>query len=144
MAAEQVTPHIVFISIQDEQLTDLVAFLGPSMSEGYLINRTFFQVRDLLPHGFVALHAGGIVGFASIQIDSKRTAKLQALAVHPNYRGQEIESKLIEMCQHAATKAQVEELLIVTSETELAAKNGFNDATPVSYTHLTLPTTPYV
>lgn len=121
--------EVSILPIEPEQLSELIAFLDPFIRGGSLMQRDRSVMKELLPNGFVATHGEQIVGFASVQIYSKKMAELQALAVDPDFQGNGIGQQLIERCQQVVTANGIRELLMVTGQIKLAEKAGFSDST---------------
>ena len=54
------------------ELAKVSAFLQPFMDQKFILPRTSVEIEILLRHAFVAEVAGSIVGFAAVEIYSKK------------------------------------------------------------------------
>ena len=131
--AEKMTPQAPPAKIRDAILNDLPAIqelLDPYVQQRKLLPRTTSELGELLKHGFVAESEGRIVGFAALNIYSKKLAEIQCLAVVGDSQRQGIGKRLVEACvQRACDQGVLEVMAITSSETFLMAC-GFNFALP--------------
>jgi len=67
-------------------LAGVIEFLQPFVDQQYILPRSSVQLELLLRHAFVAELAGAIVGFAAVEIYSKKLAEIQCLAVSESCR----------------------------------------------------------
>ena len=77
------------------------------------------------------------------------TAFIYKAFTNPEFRGQSVFPRLLGFSARHLKSREINVFVSTTDWTNAAAlrafvKSGFDDVGPVSYTHLTLPTTPYV
>jgi amino-acid N-acetyltransferase len=114
-------------------ISDLI---DPFVDEGKLLERTFDEMNDLLPHFFVAVtvveHDGVeiIVGCAALEIYSRKLAEIRSLAVHRDYQGYGIGRKLVEACVERAKERGILEVMAITSSEGFFKTCGFDFTLP--------------
>jgi amino-acid N-acetyltransferase len=69
---------------------------------------------------------GRVMGCCALAVYSKRLAEIRSLAVDEAHQGKGIGTALIERCLAEARKKKIYEVLTVTSEKALFAKQGFD------------------
>lgn len=116
--------------IDIEHLDEVFQFLQPFMKQNFLLPREKDEVKTLMTHGFAAFHAEQIVGFAAVEIYSRKLGELQCLAVDPNYRRLGIAKKLVNKCCEVATETGVKELMAISASDELFMACGFEYSLP--------------
>src|SRR6056297_3163990 len=101
------------------------ALLRPYVSRRLLLQRSEAELIELTRHGFIAElpsasdqpadddQAAACVGFAAVEIYSRKLAELQSLAVHHEYRRSGIGGRLVESCLQRARDLGVMEVLAI-------------------------------
>jgi N-acetylglutamate synthase-like GNAT family acetyltransferase len=84
----------------------------------------------LVGDGFVAEEEGRIVGFAALEVYSKKLAELRSLAVAPGYQGLGLGRRLVEACVGRAREKNVLEVMAITSSDEFFLACGFDFTLP--------------
>ena len=105
-------------------------FLQPFMQQGFLLDRTLDEVNKLSELGYAAFDGARIVGFAAVEVYSKKLAELQCLAVDSDYRRRGIGRSLVHWCCETAKKQGVHELLAISSSDEMFVACGFGYSLP--------------
>ncbi|MEZ6088295.1 MAG: GNAT family N-acetyltransferase [Pirellulaceae bacterium] len=119
--------------IREATADDAIAiwkFLEPFFEEHVLLRRTPEEVRDLTKHGFAAFDDSDCVGFAAVEIYSRKLAEIQCLAVAENYRSQGIGRQLVHLCAQRAKDLGVMEVMAITSSDRFLQSCGFDYALP--------------
>ncbi|MBA3315617.1 MAG: GNAT family N-acetyltransferase [Planctomycetota bacterium] len=134
MAAERTldvgsTAPIVRPAVKDD-VPKVHAFIRPYVAVGRLLERTIEELDVLVSDGFVAEDAGRIVGFAALEIYSKKLAELRSLAVADGYRGHGLGRRLVECCIERAREKNVLEVMAITSSEEFFRACGFDFTLP--------------
>jgi len=111
-------------------LAGVIEFLQPFVDQQYILPRSSVQLELLLRHAFVAELAGAIVGFAAVEIYSKKLAEIQCLAVSESCRRQGVGKQLVKSCVARATEENVREVMAITSSKDLFQHCGFDYALP--------------
>lgn len=106
------------------------AFIGPFVERGRILPRTTEELRDLLPHGFLAEREGEIVGFAALEVYSPKLGEIRSLAVDGSQRGMGIGRALVEACLREAEERNVFEVMAITSEDAFFQRCGFDYTLP--------------
>jgi amino-acid N-acetyltransferase len=78
-----------------------------------------------LPSFLVATAGGELVGCCALQVYSKRLAEVRSLAVHPDFQGRGVASRLVERCKQKAREKGVRQVFAVTSRTSFFERLGF-------------------
>lgn len=113
-----------------EHLDQVFQFLQPFMENNFLLPREKDEVKALMSHGFAAFHAEQIVGFAAVEIYSRKLGELQCLAVDPGHQRKGIAKKLVNKCCEVATETGVKELMAISASDELFMACGFEYSLP--------------
>ncbi|MGC1272985.1 MAG: GNAT family N-acetyltransferase [Planctomycetaceae bacterium] len=106
------------------------AFIRPYVAVGRLLERTIEELDVLIADGFVAEDAGKIVGFAALEVYSKKLAELRSLAVADEYRRLGLGRKLVAACIERAREKNVLEVMAITSSEEFFRSCGFDFTLP--------------
>jgi len=121
------------ITIRDAQATDVPAvakLIEPFVKQRKLLPRTEEELRDLTRNGFVAQSEGRVVGFAAVDIYSKKLAEVQCLAVDPGCQRLGIGTKLVRACVQCAQDNNVLELMVITASEDMLRACGFDYSLP--------------
>ncbi len=121
---------IIVRAAETADIEPLAEFIEPFVLQGRLLGRTMEELEQLLPHAFVALHDGQIVGCAALEIYSKKLAEVRSLAVNPEYRGRGIGKKLVQACVDRAKERNIFEVMAITSTEEFFKACGFDFTLP--------------
>jgi N-acetylglutamate synthase-like GNAT family acetyltransferase len=113
-----------------EDLEAVDAFIAPFVAARRILPRTMDELSLLLPTGFVAECEGRIVGFATLEIYSRKLAELRSLAVADDFQGQGIGRRLVEACLELARSRRVFEVMTITSTDEFFRRCGFDFTLP--------------
>jgi N-acetylglutamate synthase-like GNAT family acetyltransferase len=108
----------------------LESFLIPFVEVGRLLPRTYDELRELVPNGFVATCGTQLVGFAALEIYSKKLAEVRSLAVSAIHQGHGLGQALVRACVERAQQQHVFEVMAITSEEHFFAKCGFDYTLP--------------
>lgn len=105
-------------------------FLQPFAESRSLLPRTIEELHILVQHGFVAEDGDRIVGFAAIEIYSRKLAEVQSLAVDAHYQRRGLGRKLVGCCVQRARDKGVLELMAITGSDKLFQDCGFDYSLP--------------
>jgi amino-acid N-acetyltransferase len=108
----------------------ILDLIEPFVQQQLLIPRSAKEVSDLLEHGFVAMDGDELVGFAAIEIYSRKLAEIQCLAVSSQAHGMGIGTQLIAACLAKAKEHQVLEVMAISSSGDFLEKCGFDYSLP--------------
>lgn len=95
-----------------------------------LLLRTSLELELLLRHGFIAQHAGKIVGFAAVEVYSRKLAEIQCLAVDEMYQRRGIGRELVNRCVQLANEMKILEVMAISQSEELFRACGFDYSLP--------------
>ena len=113
-----------------QDVAELVSFIEPFVELGQLLPRTPDELDGLVHHGFVAVIGDRIVGFAALEVYSKKLAEVRSLAVDPNVRGLGVGKRLVQACVDRAKEMHVLEVMAVTATEEFFRACGFDFTLP--------------
>jgi amino-acid N-acetyltransferase len=114
----------------EADLPGLERFLEPFVAVGRLLPRTYEELHDLLPNGFVATCHQQIVGFAALEIYSPKLAEIRSLAVAAIHQGHGLGKALVQACVQRAKDRRVFELMAITSADSFFQHCGFDFTLP--------------
>ena len=133
LSDSQITPSAGIIQFRAATAQDIAivnALLRPFVNQRKLLRRTRGEMEALVPSGFLAEVEGRIVGFAAVEIYSRKLAEIQCLAVDESYQGHGIGSELVRRCVELARQRGVMEVLAISSSDSFLQKLGFNYSLP--------------
>ncbi|MEZ6065992.1 MAG: GNAT family N-acetyltransferase [Planctomycetaceae bacterium] len=113
-----------------DDLESLEEFIAPFIRAGRLLPRTRDELENLMGTGFVAEVEGRIVGFAALEIYSRKLGELRSLAVGEAWQGQGIGRRLVEACLALARERRVFEVMTITSADDFFRRCGFDFTLP--------------
>jgi amino-acid N-acetyltransferase len=108
----------------------IAALVRPFVGAEKLLPRTAAEIRDLIATGFVAESEGKLVGFAALEIYSKKLAEIRSLAVTQECQGQGLGSGLVAACVELAKERNILEVMVITSSEEFFRSCGFDFTLP--------------
>ncbi|MFV0443762.1 MAG: GNAT family N-acetyltransferase [Planctomycetaceae bacterium] len=125
------SPDVIVVRpARPDDLEPLEAFIDPFVEARRILPRTTDELEGLLPTSFVAESRGRIVGFAALEIYSKKLAELRSLAVADEWQGCGIGSRLVQACIGLATQRRIFEVMTITSVDEFFRRCGFDFTLP--------------
>ena len=104
--------------------------IEPYVQQRKLLPRTDSELLVLMQHGFVAISQGRIVGFAALEIYSRKIAEVQCLAVAEEFQGQGLGKHLVALCVNRAREQRVREVMAFTSSEHFLKACGFDFSLP--------------
>ncbi|MCA9107180.1 MAG: GNAT family N-acetyltransferase [Planctomycetales bacterium] len=123
-------PNVSFRAASADDLPAICEFLAPFVERQQLLQRTDSEIGTLIKHGFIACSGSTIIGFAAVEVYSRKLAEIQALAVAPSFQRQGIGHHLVQMCVERAQRENVVELMAITSSEALFMDCGFHYSLP--------------
>jgi amino-acid N-acetyltransferase len=121
------------VQLRPAQVTDvpeIQALIEPYVRRRVLLPRTDDQLRDLTRNGFVAESGGLLIGFAAVDIYSKKLAELQCLAVADGFQKVGVGQRLVQACVDCAREHDVQEVMAITSAEDFFRGCGFDFTLP--------------
>lgn len=123
---------------------EIYELLLPFFKAKKLLDRSPSEILLLMATGFVAEAIGPdedselpsdpkdtpIIGFASVEIYSKKLGEVQCLAVAPDFAGTQIETELVKECVELARTKGVMEVMAISSSDEFLRVLGFDYSLP--------------
>ena len=122
--------EIDYVRAKFDDLECVQNFLKPFMNGQQLLPRTSIELELLLRHAFIALVSERIVGFAALEIYSRKLAEIQCLAVSDDYRRRGIGTRLVAMCVERAKEQRIIEVMAISSSDEMFRACGFDYSLP--------------
>lgn len=123
-------PAIAIRPTRQEDLPALGQFIEPFVAQKKLLPRTPEELEELIAHGFVAEQQTRIVGFAALEIYSKKLAEIRSLAVADEIQGRGVGRRLVEACVQRAHERNILEVMVITSSEDFFRACGFHFALP--------------
>ena len=113
-----------------DDLEALEALIAPFVAEGRLLPRTTDELIDLLPTGFVAELDGVVVGFATLEIYSRKFSEIRSLCVARSVQGHGIGRRLVAACVELARERRIFEVMVISSQEHFFLGCGFDFTLP--------------
>jgi N-acetylglutamate synthase-like GNAT family acetyltransferase len=121
------------ISIRPARRNDgplVLELIEPYVAQRILLPRTLDEIEDLLNNGFVAEDNGKIVGFAALEVYSKKLAEIRSLCVADTFQRSGIGRQLVEACVQFARERSILEVMAITSSEDFFRSCGFDFTLP--------------
>lgn len=107
----------------------------PFVKSRQLLSRTREEISELIVGGFVAKQVDAkaietVVGFAAVEIYSKKLAEILCLAVSEACQGKGVGKMLVQRCVEFANEKGVVELMAISSSDHFLKSCGFDYTLP--------------
>ena len=116
--------------VDPSEQAEVLALLKPYVEQRKLLRRTIDELDTLLPNGFVAVADGRIVGFATLEIYSRKLAEVRALVVATDQQGKGVGHLLVEACLRRAREKDIMEVMAISSAKSFFLSCGFGFTLP--------------
>ncbi|MBI1313158.1 GNAT family N-acetyltransferase [bacterium] len=123
-------PDIIYRHVDFHDLDQLAEFIEPFVAAGKLLPRTRDELEELVRNGFLAEIDGEIVGFAALEVYSRKLSEIRSLAVAPRLQGTGIGRELVRICVDRARELNVLEVMAITSSEDFFRSCGFDFTLP--------------
>ena len=130
MTESALPPSLEVRPVKREDLAGLAEFIQPFVDEGRLLPRTTEELAELVYNGFVANVDGRLIGFAALEIYSRKLAEIRGLAVLPEFQGKGVGRLLVEECVDRARTRDILEVMAITSSEVFFRSCGFDFTLP--------------
>ena len=107
-----------------------LAQLRPFVEERKILSRTYDELDVLLPTSFVSVREDRVVGFAALDIYSRKLLEIRGLVVSGDCQGLGIGQRLVEACVELAREREVMEILAISSSESFFRSCGFEFTLP--------------
>ncbi len=111
-------------------LPAVVGLLRPFVEQRKVLRRTKAETAALLQTGFVAEFENTLVGFAAVEIYSKKLSEIQCLTVESAHQGVGIGGELVRHCVELARSRGVMEVMAISSSEKFLQDLGFDYSLP--------------
>ncbi len=129
-AADSPAPGAHIRPARFDDLEGIEDLIEPFVDGGKLLPRTWDELQSLVPTGFVCEDNGVIIGFAALEIYSRKLAEIRSLCVARSAQGQGVGKRLVQACVDFATERAVFEVMVVTSTEDFFKNCGFDFTLP--------------
>ena len=119
-----------FVDACQDDLEAVQNFLQPFMDRQELLQRTSIEMQLLLKHAFLCHKDDELIGFAALEIYSKKLGEIQCLAVAEEARRQGVGGTLVRKCIARAQDEKVKELMAISASEEMLLACGFDYSLP--------------
>jgi len=118
-------------SAKQDDISKLTEFIVPFVEQKKILPRTSDELDELVETGFVAVEGNdNIVGFASLEIYSRKMAEIRSLVVAEDRQGSGIGKKLVSACVERAHQRNILEVMVITSSDVFFQSCGFDFTLP--------------
>ena len=117
-------------SASDAHVDQILELIEPFVKAELLLHRDRDEILRLSKRGFVALHKRTVVGFASVEVYSKKLAEIQCLAVRQDFQKQGIGKRLVRKCIELTEAEGVLELMAISASDPFLKECGFDYSLP--------------
>lgn len=117
-------------SASDEHIDQILELIEPFVEAELLLHRDRDEILRLSKRGFVAMHDHDLIGFASVEVYSKKLAEIQCLAVRQEFQKQGIGKRLVRKCIELAENEGILELMAISASDPFLKECGFDYSLP--------------
>ncbi len=121
------------ITLRSGRPQDAVVVHGliqPFVQASLLLDRSVSEIEQLTERSVVAEAAGAVIGFAAVEIYSRKLAEIQCLAVADPYQSRGVGKLMVAQCIKIAADANVLELMAISSSETFLKSCGFDYSLP--------------
>lgn len=104
--------------------------IQPFVKTGLLLDRSVDEIAELAANSVAAECNGVVVGFAAVEIYSKKLAEIQCLAVEGGFQDRGVGKQLVAGCIEIASRNGVLELMAISSSEDFLKTCGFDYSLP--------------
>jgi len=108
----------------------IARLIEPFVARKQILPRSIEEIGQLVKNGFVAEADGRVVGFAAVEIYSKKLAELLCLAVCEQYQSRGLGRQLVNCCVERARSQNVYEVMAITADEQFFSRCGFHYILP--------------
>lgn len=130
MNAENQFASAVIRDATPDDVAQIAQLIEPAVARKQILPRSIEEIGQLIKNGFVADAGGRIVGFAAIEIYSKKLAELLCLAVSEHYQNHGLGRELVKHCVDRAHSQGVYEVMAITADEKFFGDCGFHYILP--------------
>lgn|GEM_PF-617723 len=123
-------PGILLRPATSSDVPNIAELIAPFVIERKLLPRGPAELLELTVNGFVAESDGVVVGFAAIDVYSRKLAELVCLAVRADRQRAGVGKRLVRRCILRARELGVLELLAISASDEFLKDCGFDYTLP--------------
>jgi amino-acid N-acetyltransferase len=114
----------------DDDIAAIKQLIEPYVQQRKLLARTDPELHTLIENGFAATIDDQVIGFAAVEIYSRKMAEIQCLTVSPTAQGMGIGKQLIIKCVDRAKEKNIVEVLAITASEAIFMDCGFDFSLP--------------
>lgn len=123
--------QVVYSSATLADATEIHAFLQPFVDAQQLLQRSIEEIEHLTRHAFMARYQDRLVGFAAVEVYSRKLSEIQCLAVAADYQRMGIGRGLVLRCVARAKELGILELMAISASDEFLKRCGFDYSLPL-------------
>lgn len=121
---------VVIRPVRDDERGLVLELIAPFVEQQKLLPRTIDELDLLIPNGFVADADGRLIGFATLEVYSKKLAEVRSLVVAEEFQGRGLGRRLVEACVQRARERNVLEVMAISSSEQFFRACGFDFTLP--------------
>ncbi|WP_437227630.1 GNAT family N-acetyltransferase [Planctomicrobium sp. SH661] len=122
--------NLVVRPADSEDADDVLEFIEVFVEAKRVLPRTLDEMTLLMPTAYVAFVDDELVGFAALEIYSKKLAEVRSLCVKPELQGRGIGKQLTRACVELARQRNIFEVMVITSSDDFFRSCGFDFTLP--------------
>jgi amino-acid N-acetyltransferase len=124
------SPQVIIRAAVAEDVPHIAELITPFVAERKLLPRSEQELLELTRNGFVAVDGERIVGFAAVEVYSKKLAEVQCLAVCQTRQREGIGKRLVRQCIRRSRELNVLELMAISASEAFLRDCGFDYSLP--------------
>ena len=104
--------------------------MQPFVAKSLLLDRSVEEIQRLAAASVAAEYRGELIGFAAVEIYSKKLSEIQCLMVKEGFHQLGVGKKLVARCVEIARENGIIELMAISSSEEFLKSCGFDYSLP--------------
>lgn len=129
-SVDEAVQSIIVRPAEPDDADDVLEFIEIFVEAKRVLPRTLDEMTLLMPTAYVAARGSEIVGFAALEVYSKKLAEVRSLCVKPDLQGRGIGKKLTQACVELARERKIFEVMVITSSDDFFRNCGFDFTLP--------------
>ena len=114
----------------EDDVSVVQKLIAPFVEKELLLPRSDKEILALSKTGFSATFEDKVIGFAAVEVYSRKLAEIQCLAVDSTFQGKGVGKMLVERCVEFSKEVGVLELMAISLSGSFLKQCGFDYSLP--------------
>jgi len=142
-APEPLEPKLQIRPAEDVDREVIFTLIEHFVEQRSVLPRTLDELDELIPRGFVVQIDERVVGFAALEVYSRKLAEIRSLVVAQDVQGRGVGAMLVRACVERARERNIFEVMAISSSEFFFRSCGFDFTLPGEKKAFFLQTRPH-